>query len=92
MGAWDDLVAANPQLGEVSADVEALIVRAPDRERREYECFLVPIDSCYELVGALRRIWRGFDGGQDARRLIQQFFENVAARSRPAPEGGRARP
>ena len=27
------------------------------------ECFIVPIDACYELVGHLRRLWRGFDGG-----------------------------
>jgi hypothetical protein len=44
----------------------------------------VPIDRCYELVGVLRRVWRGFDGGQEARALIDGFFADVAARSRPA--------
>ena len=27
----------------------------------------MPIDVCYELVGHLRMLWRGFDGGQDVR-------------------------
>jgi len=92
MGAWDDVLAANPQLGLMAPDVEALIVRAPGRERDEFECFLVPIDSCYELVGELRQVWSGFDGGQDARDCIEHFFATAAKRSRPAParEPGRA--
>ena len=44
------------------------------------ECFLVPIDVCYELVGRLRRVWRGFDGGQDARREIDDFFGTLPPR------------
>lgn len=92
MGAWDDVVAANPQLGLVVPDVEALIVRAPGRERTDFECFLVPIDSCYELVGELRRVWSGFDGGQDARDGIEHFFDTAAKRSRPAPAAERGRP
>lgn len=27
------------------------------------EGYIVPIDACYELVGHLRRLWRGFGGG-----------------------------
>jgi hypothetical protein len=38
------------------------------------------------LVGQLRQVWRGFDGGQDARRVIDTFFETVRARSRVAKE------
>ena len=44
----------------------------------------MPIDRCYELVGALRAAWRGFDGGQEARALLDAFFADLAARSRPA--------
>jgi hypothetical protein len=29
--------------------------------------------------------WRGFDGGQEARALLDAFFADLAARSRPAP-------
>jgi hypothetical protein len=88
MGMWDELTAAHPQLGLLRPDVEAIIVRAPDQRtaaRDDFACYLVPIDACYELVGRLRRVWRGFDGGSDAQDQIEQFFETVAQRSRPAP-------
>jgi hypothetical protein len=45
----------------------------------------VPIDTCYELVGRLRMLWRGFDGGQEAHEALNEFFERVKARARPAP-------
>jgi hypothetical protein len=59
-------------------------VRMPDRARSDPSSFLVPIDRCYELVGALRTVWRGFDGGQEARALLDGFFADLASRSRPA--------
>ena len=34
-----------------------------------------------EFVGGLRMLWRGFDGGQEAREFIDAFFEQLAARS-----------
>lgn len=89
LGAWDEIAAANPELAVLSPDVEALLIRVADRRSTVApstltQCHLVPIDSCYELVGQLRRTWRGFDGGQDARAEMDQFFATVAARSRPA--------
>jgi hypothetical protein len=84
LGAWDRVLDLHPALRTLVPDVEALIVRMPERGAQG-ACFLVPIDRCYELVGALRRVWRGFDGGQDARALVDAFFADVAARSRPAP-------
>ena len=51
------------------------------------QCFLVPIDACYEFAGRLRQVWRGFDGGQDARAEIAGFFARVSARSRPRRRG-----
>jgi hypothetical protein len=98
--AWTAIVAANPQLALLRPDVEALLIRAPGNagaragtndSRAGFECHLVPVDACYELVGLLRRSWRGFDGGQEARGLIDGFFSKVAKRSRPAPEIGRTR-
>jgi hypothetical protein len=85
LGAWDDVLTANPQLRLVAPDVEALLVRAPDRDRAGYDCHLVPVDACYELVGRLRKVWRGFDGGREAREQIEEFFAGIAARSRTAP-------
>jgi hypothetical protein len=94
LDAWSSVRAENPQLGLLLPDVEALILRTSGRGSGEISCHLVPIDACYELVGRLRAVWRGFDGGQQARERIDTFFSTVAARSRPAPavqHGGAAR-
>ena len=86
LDAWQRIVEANPQLGHLRADVEALLLRGPDREEHPgFTAHIVPIDACYELVGRLRSLWRGFDGGQEARAAIEEFFATVDARSRPAP-------
>ena len=50
-------------------------------ERTAPECFIVPIDVCYELVGELRRVWRGFDGGSDAHDALRVFFDRVRSRA-----------
>jgi hypothetical protein len=86
--AWDEVVAANPALATMEPDVEAVLVRSvrgPDGN--VLECYLVPIDRCYELVGLMRRSWRGFDGGREAHEQLRLFFDDVRARSRPAPCG-----
>ena len=85
LAAWVRIVEAHPQLSLLRADVEALLIRGADRGRNEFSCYIVPIDACYELVGRLRQLWRGFDGGSDAHDAMDQFFETVTARSRPAP-------
>ena len=82
--AWARVVEANPQLALLRADVEALLLRWTDRGS-EFSCHLVPIDACYALVGQLRRLWRGFDGGAEANQAMDDFFAEIAARSRPAP-------
>ncbi|MDQ1727580.1 MAG: hypothetical protein QOK14_1625 [Frankiaceae bacterium] len=81
LGAWDRVAAAAPGLATLRSDVEALLVRTTEQR---VEAFLVPIDVCYELVGHLRQLWRGFDGGQDVRTRLDEFFDRVRARSRPA--------
>lgn len=83
LAAWDSFVAANPQLSTLQPDVEALLLRAP--RDSDYTCHVVPIDACYELVGRLRQLWRGFDGGQQAHEAMDDFFTMVSGRSRPAP-------
>lgn len=85
LAAWESITEANPALGLLDADVEALLIRAPERHRTDFDCHLVPIDACYELAGRLRMVWRGFDGGQDARAQLDEFFNGVRARSKPAP-------
>lgn len=81
LDAWSDVVAAAPALATLRPDVEALLLHTEDGRS---EAHLVPIDTCYELVGHLRLLWRGFDGGQDVRRRIAELFDGVRARSTPA--------
>lgn len=78
LDAWDRLAAANEQLSTMQADVEALLVR---RDEAHEDAYLVPIDACYELVGELRRLWKGFDGGTEARVAMDAFFDRVQERS-----------
>ena len=77
--AWAGVVAANPVMTDLAPDVEALLVR---RAGEGFECYLVPIDACYELVGLVRMHWKGFDGGEEAWAAIDQFFDAVRDRSR----------
>lgn len=78
LDAWDDLVAGHPLLGTLVPDVEALLARVT---RDASEAFIVPVDACYELAGRLRQVWRGFDGGDDARAEIERFFAAVRRRA-----------
>jgi hypothetical protein len=92
LDAWQRMLDDHPELGQLKPDVEALLLRSADRDHEGYGCHVVPIDTCYELVGRLRSLWRGFDGGREARDAITEFFAMVEQRSRPAarpiaPEG-----
>ncbi len=89
LDTWAEVVAANPELSSMQPDVEAFLVRAGSGlGGRSHgtgggsECYIVPIDACYELVGHLRLLWRGFDGGTEANRKLDDFFADVRARAR----------
>ena len=86
--AWDALVAANPVLGTLVPDVEALLAR---RVRGARGHWLVPIDDCYALVGLIRTRWRGLTGGTEVWQEIARFFEGLDRRARPASRNGEAR-
>jgi hypothetical protein len=77
---WQKLVESKPELATMADDVEALLLRA-EPSAPSAECFIVPVDACYELVGLLRRDWRGFDGGSAARQAMEEFFSRVRARA-----------
>jgi Family of unknown function (DUF5947) len=80
LDAWQGLKATNPILESMESDVEALLLR---RGRdNSFECFLVPIDACYELTGIVRRRWKGFDGGEEAHRDIDAFFDALRGKCR----------
>jgi hypothetical protein len=80
---WAEMAESNPVLTSMQADIEALLVRVGDRSGPD-ESFIVPIDACYELVGYLRRLWRGFDGGTEAHQAMADFFTRVRGRAQPA--------
>ena len=82
LDAWNGIRAADPRVDMLADDTEALIVRVPDDETQPPECHLVPIDACYEFVGRLRMLWRGFDGGQEVHNYIDEFFGHVTDRSK----------
>lgn len=89
LAAWDDIRAADPRVDMLADDTEALLVRAPqDAEECEVGapvCHLLPVDACYEFVGRLRMAWRGFDGGQDARQVMAEFFAALDDRAKVVP-------
>lgn len=75
---WSDLVTANPVLGAMQPDIEALLI---NRVRDAREHYIAPIDRCYELVGHVRSTWRGLSGGQEVWERIGAFFEALRAQS-----------
>lgn len=78
LDAWDSIVAENPALLGLEADVEALLVNRVG-EKREY--FIAPIDKCYELVGLIRAKWHGLSGGTEAWTAINGFFDTMEENS-----------
>ena len=80
---WTDVLGGSRLAGLLEPDVEALLLRRTDGHG---ECHLVPIDICYELVGRMRLLWQGFDGGAEARAALDAFFADVARRVRPVGE------
>ncbi|MGD3110750.1 DUF5947 family protein [Streptomyces sp. YGL11-2] len=83
---WQTLLDASDLAGLLEPDVEALLLR---RTEDRIECYLVPVDIAYELVGRMRLLWRGFDGGVEAREALTEFFRDVAGRARAAREEDR---
>ncbi|WP_441248070.1 DUF5947 family protein [Kitasatospora sp. McL0602] len=76
---WEAVLGRSALAAELEPDVEALLLR---RSPGQGECFLLPIDVCYELVGRMRLYWQGFDGGAEARAELAAFFDRVRTRAR----------
>jgi Family of unknown function (DUF5947) len=74
--AWARLAEAHPLLHVAEHDVEAVLIC---RKGSSVEYFIVPIDRCYELAGRMRTLWKGFDGGTEARESIEAFLADVRA-------------
>jgi hypothetical protein len=76
LGAWDELVAANPVLETLEPDAEALVV---NRLAGPPAFAIAPIDRCYALVGLVKLCWEGINGGAGLRRAIEGFFDELRA-------------
>jgi hypothetical protein len=95
--AWQRLAAAHPLLAEAEPDVEAVLIcrpgsgtgeaggTSPSGAEATMDYFIVPIDACYELAGRMRMLWRGFDGGTEARESIEEFLGQVRGRAKDVP-------
>ncbi len=88
LDAWDRLATSHPLLGAAQPDVEAVLL-CREGPAAEPEYFIVPIDVCYELAGRMRMLWKGFDGGSEARASIDEFLAGVRKHARDASPGGR---
>jgi hypothetical protein len=71
---WDAIVARNPVLSRFEPDVEALLV---NRIAAAPQYFRAPIDRCFQLVGVIRKHWRGLSGGTEVWRGIDRFFDDL---------------
>jgi hypothetical protein len=63
-----------PVWQRLEPDIEALLVY---RHKGGAEAWVLPVDECYQLVGRIRRCWRGFDGGAEAHAEIAAFFSKL---------------
>jgi len=81
LDSWAEIAARSALARAADPDVEAILVFG--HRHGGFECFLVPIHSCYELVGRVKSHWRGFDGGDEAWREIDGYFDRLRAHSRP---------
>jgi Family of unknown function (DUF5947) len=81
---WDRLRQAYPLLRRPEADVEAIYVTAAENG---IEAYLVPIDACFAVAGAIRLRWQGMDGGPGVRQALAAFRDDLRRRSRPYEAG-----
>ena len=88
LAAWNDIRHTDPRVDMLAHDTEAVLVRMPDDESAAPRSYLVPIDACYEFIGRLRLLWHGFDGGQQVREFIDDFFALLDDRSKVVERAG----
>jgi hypothetical protein len=85
LAAWDKVAADHPLLRAPTPDVEAILVirgQPGTSDDHGIETFLIPIDMCYSLAGALRLDWHGFDGGTEVRGILKAFLSDLRQRAR----------
>lgn len=73
------LLDESPFATRARADVEAVLVRT--KRNGLCDCFITPIDVCYECVAALRIHWKGISGGDEAHQAIDEIVERLRAKN-----------
>lgn len=76
--SWNAIIAQNPELENLKPDVEALLINRAGGARGFY---IVPVDVCFELLGLVRKYWRGYSGGEKVRVEIETFFRRLREES-----------
>src|ERR1700680_1869209 len=81
--SWNNIMGRNLVLKEMLPDVEGLLVNRLGYSRgySAAECYLLPIDECYKLVGLIRMHWKGLSGGTEVWRELGHFFANFKGRA-----------
>ncbi len=85
---WQQIAEANPPVGAMEPDLEALLVNrlGPVRGFPDNQYYLLPIDECYRLIGLVRMHWRGLSGGEELWREMARYFASLAGRAEPGRE------
>lgn len=78
MEPWNELQQLNPVLNGLIPDLEALLINRLDDSGQYY---IVPIDSCYKLIGMIRMTWKGIFGGSEVNNVIREFFNELKQKS-----------
>jgi hypothetical protein len=72
--AWNALISDNPELGDLEADTETLLVNRLAGARAHYR---VSVDHGYRLAGLVRLHWRGLGGGPALASELRRFFAEL---------------
>jgi hypothetical protein len=88
--SWEEIRGEHPALHDLQPDVQALLVNRVRAGVARNDCFIVPIDQCFRLVGIIRLHWKGFTGGSAVWEEIDRFFGDLRRVARPARQGLRA--
>jgi hypothetical protein len=78
--SWNRMVALNPVVGRMEADIEGLFV---NRLSTPPQYVIAPIDRCYELTGTIKASWEGISGGSGVEIAVAAFFDRLLGRAVP---------
>lgn len=78
LNSWESLKEDNPKLRSLTPDLEGFMINRLDKP---HEHFIIPIDSCYELIGLIRMTWQGIHGGEKMRDTVRKYFKDLKQRA-----------